>query len=90
MPPRSGSLETRVARLEARFHAFRAEVLAWQLEHARHHARNEPRWGLVALMREHPFRTLAVGLAAGLVLTLLPADGLLAPLVRWCVEVLQP
>jgi hypothetical protein len=90
MPARISSPEARVARLEARFHAFRAEVLAWQLEHTRHHVRNEARWGLVALMREHPFRTLAVGLAAGLVLAALSSEGMLTMLVRWCVEVLRP
>ena len=64
----AGGIEVRLARLEAHFHAFRAEVLRWQLDHARHHTANEARWGLVALMREHPFRTLAVGAAAGAVL----------------------
>ncbi|MFC1619836.1 hypothetical protein ACFL45_07810 [Candidatus Neomarinimicrobiota bacterium] len=90
MPARISSPEARVARLEARFHAFRAEVLAWQLEHARHHVRNEARWGLVALMREHPFRTLVMGLAIGLALAAGPGEGILAPLVRWCMEVLGP
>lgn len=60
--------QARLARLEARFHAFRAEVLKWQLEHTRHHQANEGRWGLVALMREHPFRTLALGAALGALL----------------------
>lgn len=68
MPGAAGGLEARLARLEARFHAFRADVLRWQLEHTRHHAANETRWGLVALMREHPFRTLAAGVAAGALL----------------------
>ncbi|UCD37047.1 MAG: hypothetical protein JSW54_09430 [Fidelibacterota bacterium] len=54
--------------MEARFHAFRAEVLKWQLEHARYHASHETRWGLVALMRAHPFRTLVVGAGLGVVL----------------------
>ena len=58
-------MEARLARLEACFHALRAEVLAWQLAHARHHAQNEARWGLVALMRTHPFRTLALGAVCG-------------------------
>ncbi len=58
-------MEARLARLEARFHALRAEVLLWQLSHSRHHEINETRWGLVALMRAHPFRTLAVGAVVG-------------------------
>ncbi|MFB0515820.1 MAG: hypothetical protein ACETWG_04340 [Candidatus Neomarinimicrobiota bacterium] len=58
----------RLAGLEARFHAFRAEVLKWQLEHVRYHRVNECRWGLVALMREHPLRTLAAGMVVGAVL----------------------
>ena len=90
MSARSGSPEARVARLEARFHAFRAEVLAWQLEHARHHVENEARWGLVTLMREHPFRTLAAGLAIGLILAALPGEGPLTALVRWCLEAWIP
>ena len=90
MTAKSGNLEARVARLEARFHAFRAEVLAWQLEHARHHAENERRWGLVALMREHPFRTLVTGLAIGVTLAALPCEGPLTALVRWCMEVWMP
>jgi hypothetical protein len=90
MPARISSPEARVARLEARFHAFRAEVLAWQLEHARHHTANESHWGLVALMREHPFRTLTLGLAAGLCLAASPGEGILIAFVRWCVEVLKP
>lgn len=65
MPRAAGSTETRLAHLEVRLHAFRAEVLKWQLEHTRHHAANETRWGLVALMREHPFRTLAAGAVLG-------------------------
>ena len=66
------------------------EVLAWQLEHARHHEHNEERWGLVALMREHPFRTLVTGLAIGVTLAALPGEGLLAVLVRRCVEAWGP
>ncbi len=65
MPRAAGGIETRLARLELRLHAFRAEVLKWQLEHTRHHMANETRWGLVALMREHPFRTLAAGAVLG-------------------------
>jgi len=61
-------MQTRLARVEAHFHAFRAEVLRWQLEHVRHHAANEGSWGLVALMREHPFRTLAAGALGGALL----------------------
>jgi len=68
VPRAAGGVEARLARLEARFHAFRAEVLKWQLDHTRHHAANEARWGLVALMREHPFRTLAVGAVVGAML----------------------
>ena len=68
MPRSVGGVEVRLARIEARFHAFRAEVLRWQLEHLRHHAANEASWGLVALMREHPFRTLAAGVAVGALL----------------------
>jgi hypothetical protein len=90
MPARISSPEARVARLEARFHAFRAEVLAWQLEHARHHTANESRWGLVALMREHPFRTLALGLVAGICLTALSGEGILVALARWCMEAWGP
>jgi hypothetical protein len=77
VPRAAGSTETRLARLEARLHAFRAEVLKWQLEHTRHHAANETRWGLAALMREHPFRTLAAGVVLGAVLI----SGLEGP--RW-------
>ncbi len=65
MPRAAGGIEARLARLEVRLHAFRADVLKWQLEHTRHHAANEGRWGLVALMREHPFRTLAAGVVLG-------------------------
>ncbi len=65
MPRAAGGTETQLARLEVRLHAFRAEVLRWQLEHARHHVANETRWGLVALMREHPFRTLGAGMVLG-------------------------
>jgi hypothetical protein len=65
MAGNAGGVEARLARLGGRLHAFRAEVLKWQLEHARHHAVGESRWGLVALMAAHPFRTLAVGAAVG-------------------------
>ena len=51
MPRAAVGTEAQLARLEVRLHAFRAEVLKWQLEHARHHVANETRWGLVALMR---------------------------------------
>ena len=68
MPRSAGSVEARLAHLEASFHAFRAEVLRWHLDHARYHLVNEPRWGLVALMRAHPFRTLAAGAAAGAIM----------------------
>ena len=64
----AGGTEARLAHLESRLHAFRAEVLKWQLEHTRYHTANETRWGLVALMRDHPFRTLAVGAALGALL----------------------
>ena len=68
MPGTPVSRSTRLALLEARFHAFRAEVLAWQLGHTRYHGANEGRWGLVSLMRAHPFRTLATGALAGALL----------------------
>ena len=64
----SGSLGTRLASLEARFHGFRAEMLQWRLEHLAYHMAGESRWGLVKLMSDHPFRTLAAGLALGLAL----------------------
>jgi len=74
----------RIALLEARFHAFRADVLKWQLEHNRHHEVGEARWGLVALMRAHPFRTLAVGLAVGsLLVGGLNIDSWRALVQRW-------
>lgn len=77
MPRAAESTETRLAHLEVRLHAFRAEVLKWQLEHTRYHAANETRWGLVALMQEHPFRTLAAGVVLGTALI----SGLEGP--RW-------
>ena len=60
--------EARLIRLEARLHAFRAEVLKWQLEHVRYHEAGESHWGLVAQMAAHPFRTLAVGAGLGALL----------------------
>ncbi len=65
MPGNSGTLSSRVARLEAQFHGFRADILNWRLEHLRYHTNEESHWGLVKLMREHPFRTLVAGMAAG-------------------------
>lgn len=65
MPGNSGTLSSRVARLEAQFHGFRADILNWRLEHLRYHTNEESRWGLVKLMRDHPFRTLVAGMAAG-------------------------
>ena len=64
----AAGMEARLIRLEARLHAFRAEVLKWQLEHTRYHEVKESRWGLVAVMEAHPFRTLAVGAAVGALL----------------------
>ncbi|UCH11580.1 MAG: hypothetical protein JSU61_06735 [Fidelibacterota bacterium] len=68
MTVEAGGTEARLVRLEARLHAFRAEVLKWQLDHIRYHKTREYHWGLVALMEAHPFRTLAAGLAAGALL----------------------
>jgi hypothetical protein len=65
---RGTGIEARLSRLETRLHAFRAEVLRWQLDHARYHAEHETGWGLIAVMRAHPLRTLAVGLGLGTVL----------------------
>ncbi len=65
MPGNSGTLSSRVARLEAQFHGFRADMANWRLEHLRYHANEESNWGLVKLLREHPFRTLVAGMAAG-------------------------
>ena len=80
-----GGVETRLIRLEARFQAFRAEVLKWQLEHVRYHREEESRWGLVTLMREHPFRTLAIGWLAGMAVAALGG----VPFQRWVVEWLK-
>ncbi len=65
MPRSSGAPATRLARLEMQFHSFRADMLHWRLEHLRYHGSDEAKWGLVKLMREHPFRTLAAGVAFG-------------------------
>ncbi len=65
MPRISGAPATRLARLEAQFHSFRADMLRWRLEHLRYYDSDEANWGLVKLMREHPFRTLAAGVAVG-------------------------
>lgn len=88
MPGTPVSRNTRLALLEARLQAFRAEVLKWQLSHLRYHGANESRWGIVGLMRAHPFRTLAVGAAVGAaVIGGLGggglARGLIQQLVRW-------
>ena len=65
MPRSAGNQTTRLARLEAQFHAFRADMLHWRLQHMRYHGSDEVKWGLVKLMREHPFHTLAAGVAFG-------------------------
>lgn len=83
MPGTPASRNTRLALLEARLQAFRAEVLKWQLSHLRYHGANESRWGLVGLMRAHPFRTLAVGAAGGAaIIGGLGGGGLATELIR--------
>ncbi len=83
MPGTPASRHTRLAVLEARLQAFRAEVLKWQLSHLRYHGANESRWGLVGLMRAHPFRTLAVGAGVGAaIIGGLGGGGLATKLIR--------
>jgi hypothetical protein len=78
-------VETCLIRLEARFQAFRAEVLKWQLEHVRYHREQESHWGIVQLMREHPFRTLVIGLLAGMAVAAVGSG----PLEQWIMEWLR-
>lgn len=79
------SNEVRLASLEMRFHRFRAEVLRWQLDHVKYHNTHEVYWGVGALMRKHPYRTLGLGVGLGLV-TDFNAGGIVLDLLRqWLV-----
>ena len=81
---RSG--ENRLASLEMRFQRFRAESLKWQLEHVKYHNSNEKYWGVVALMRKHPYRTLGLGIGLGLVADFNDGGAILALLQQWLVR----
>ena len=41
------------------------------LDHQDYHKRNEHRWGLIRIMRNHPFKTILFGILMGISLSLL-------------------
>ncbi len=54
------------------------------VEHLEYHKKNEARWGLVKILRDHPFRTIAIAFLIGMVLA-----GLLAPDIKeWAAIIL--
>lgn len=49
------------------------------IEHFNYHRDNEAKWGLVKIMRDHPFKTLLTGIMIGLALFgLVNADNIIA------------
>ena len=78
--------DVRLAALELRFHRFRAEVLRWQLDHIRYHNSHEMYWGVVALMRKHPYRTLGLGIMLGLLADFNDGRAALDLLHQWLVR----
>lgn len=41
------------------------------VQHLEYHKKYEARWGLVKIMRDHPFHTISMGITLGIILTLI-------------------
>jgi len=76
-------LRNKYAELERQIYELRIELQQKLLEHFEYHRENESKWGLVKIMREHPFKTLLIGILIGLgIVGLIKIDNLLSLIVK--------
>lgn len=54
--------------LEKTINRTRVDLQEKLLNHLEYHKDNEAKWGLVKIMRDHPFKTLMTGIMIGLAL----------------------
>ena len=57
--------------LENRLRQRQDELFQYLIDHLQYHKENESKWGLVKIMRDHPFRTIAIGIILGIIIALL-------------------
>ena len=55
--------------LEQRLLKKYSDLLGKMLEHQVYHKKNEARWGIIKMMRDHPFRTVFCGIGLGIVMS---------------------
>lgn len=58
--------KNKYALLEKQILELRTDVQRKLLDHLEYHRENEAKWGLVKIMRDHPFKTLLIGIAIGI------------------------
>lgn len=82
----SRAFEKEISELEKRLDE-RIDLLLKQLVNHRHyHRENENKWGLVKIMRDNPFKTMAAGIFFGLILSVVIAGITGKDILSWAVK----
>ncbi len=63
-------LQQEMTELEKRIDERIALLMEKLLEHFAYHKENESRWGVIKLMRDHPFKTMFAGVFIGIIIAL--------------------
>ncbi len=81
--PTPSQLKREMTLLEKEIDRRLNELMRIMIEHLQYHTENEARWGLVKIMRDHPFRTIVAGMFLGMMLATTLAQVTGMDLVNW-------
>jgi ElaB/YqjD/DUF883 family membrane-anchored ribosome-binding protein len=82
----SKDFEKELNELERRIDERINQLLKQLVNHLQYHTANESKWGLVKIMRDHPFKTMAMGIFTGFILSILISGITGKDVITWIVK----
>jgi ElaB/YqjD/DUF883 family membrane-anchored ribosome-binding protein len=82
----SKDFEQEITDLEHRIDERINQLLKQLVKHLQYHRDNENKWGLVKIMRDNPFKTMAAGIFTGFILSILISGITGKDVITWIVK----
>lgn len=79
-------LKRDLAQLEKLLDKRLRQLLNKYVLHLKYHEENESKWGLVKIMRDHPFKTMAAGIFSGLMISVAISGITGKDIIEWIVK----
>ncbi len=82
----SKDFEQEISDLEKRIDERINQLLKQLVKHLQYHKENESKWGLVKLMRDNPFKTMATGMFTGFMVSVVISGITGKDVITWIVK----